>query len=202
MTAEVCGALEVARLTMKLEGSRLSGRKCPSGQVPCQAACGGEPSAPKLGSARVGSQAWSPGPSALLPRRAGPARGTESAWPPTRLRPRVGFALSMPQGTAPRGAAGSSQVRRPGLLTVLPPGVSQAAPETLGQQPTGEERPGPRAPLPAPSTTCCPRPSVALWTAAAPEPDGFSPVHLEVRIFLTTAVAARGQEGGFIYSHS
>lgn len=45
------------------------------------------------------------------------------------------------------------------------------------------------------------RPSVALWTKAAPC-EGFSYTHLEVRIFLTTAVAARGREGSFIYSHS
>lgn len=40
------------------------------------------------------------------------------------------------------------------------------------------------------------RPSVALWTKAAPEPEGFSYTHLDVRIFLKTAVAARGREGG------
>lgn len=45
------------------------------------------------------------------------------------------------------------------------------------------------------------QPSLARWTKDdASEPEGFSYPHLYMRIFLKTAVAARGREGGFIYS--
>lgn len=46
------------------------------------------------------------------------------------------------------------------------------------------------------------QPSLALWTKDAPEPEGFSYPHLQMRIFLKTAIAATGREGGFIYPHS
>lgn len=46
------------------------------------------------------------------------------------------------------------------------------------------------------------RPSLARWIKDAPEPEGFSYGHPQMRIFLQTAVAARAREGGFIYSHS
>lgn len=108
----------------------------------------------------------------------------------------------MPQGAQLHGCHRFFLSRVPRTLEGSSSKSQPAGTRTPGQQLTPEES------LPVGTSVSALHghdatwPSLALWTKDVFESGGFSYPHLQMRIFLKTAVAARGMKGGFIYSHS